>query len=147
MQCCALPDGRWQQARPQTLFRKYFGTDGQVAPETAGGVGSAAAKPQRIRAEGAQIDKTQPASRVPHYNGRPYLKSRISHGTWYRRTVRGGTMAIAEILGKARRLTQEHIVFGLSLALFLAFCVYVRGFLAPDNVLSLVQNVAILSVH
>ena len=56
-------------------------------------------------------------------------------------------MAIAEILGKARRLTQEHIVFGLSLALFLAFCVYVRGFLAPDNVLSLVQNVAILSVH
>ena len=61
MQCLALSDGRWQQARPRILFRKFFGTDGQVAPEAAGGVGSAAAKSQRIRTEEAQIDKARPA--------------------------------------------------------------------------------------
>ena len=58
----------------------------------------------------------------------------------------GGAMAIG-ILGKAQRLTQEQIVLGLSLALFLGFGIFVSGFLAADNVLSLVQNVAILSAH
>ena len=55
-------------------------------------------------------------------------------------------MAIGGVIDKARRLTQEQIVLGLSLALFVAFGALVRGFLAPDNVLSLVQNVAILGM-
>lgn len=55
-------------------------------------------------------------------------------------------MAIAEIIGGARRLTQEQIVLGLSLVLFVGFGIFVSGFLAADNVLSLVQNVAILGM-
>jgi ribose transport system permease protein len=55
-------------------------------------------------------------------------------------------MAGARIIWKARRLTQERIVLGLSLVLFAAFSIAVRGFLAADNVLSLIQNVAILGM-
>jgi ribose transport system permease protein len=46
----------------------------------------------------------------------------------------------------ARRLNQEQIVLGLSILLFVAFGLTVRGFLAPDNLFSLIQNVAILGM-
>jgi len=55
-------------------------------------------------------------------------------------------MASQRIVWKARRLSQEQIVLGLSVLLFVAFGLTVSGFLAPDNVLSLVQNVAILGM-
>lgn len=47
---------------------------------------------------------------------------------------------------KARRLSQEQIVLGLSIVLFVGFSVAIRGFVAIDNVVSLVQNVAILGM-
>ena len=55
-------------------------------------------------------------------------------------------MASSRIGWKGRRLTQEQIVFGLSILLFIAFGFAVPGFLAASNILSLVQNVAILGM-
>lgn len=43
-------------------------------------------------------------------------------------------------------LTQERIVFGMSVLLFVSFAILVDGFLTASNVLSLVQNVAILGI-
>lgn len=44
------------------------------------------------------------------------------------------------------RATQEQIVFAISILLFAIFAVTLRGFLAADNLLSLVQNVSILGI-
>ena len=55
-------------------------------------------------------------------------------------------MANPRIVWKAQRLTQEQIVLGLSVLLFAIFGISVHGFLAADNVFSLVQNVAILGM-
>jgi len=55
-------------------------------------------------------------------------------------------MAGAREFPRSRRLTQEQIVLGLSVLLFAGFGILVRGFLAPDNILSLIQNVAILGM-
>lgn len=43
-------------------------------------------------------------------------------------------------------LSQERIVLGLSAALFVLFSIFVSGFLTASNVLSLIQNVAILGL-
>ena len=59
---------------------------------------------------------------------------------------RGGGMAAVVKVARLRFLTQEQIVLGLSLLLFLFFGIFVHGFLVPDNLLSLVQNVAILGM-
>lgn len=42
--------------------------------------------------------------------------------------------------------TQEKIVFGLALALFAAFCFFLQGFAAKDNLLSLVRSVSVLGI-
>ena len=55
-------------------------------------------------------------------------------------------MSTSQFLGKVRRLSQEQIVIGLSLLFFMSFGVGIKGFLRPDNVLSLVQNVALLGI-
>jgi ribose transport system permease protein len=55
-------------------------------------------------------------------------------------------MASSRAESKSRRLTQEQIVFALSLLLFVAFGATVSGFLSADNLLALVQNVAILGM-
>jgi simple sugar transport system ATP-binding protein len=44
---------------------------------------------------------------------------------------------------KLPALNQERIVFAIAALLFLAFSVFVRGFLAADNILSLIQNVVV----
>ncbi len=55
--------------------------------------------------------------------------------------------AVAESPGrKLPALNQERIVFAIAALLFLAFSVFVRGFLDADNLLSLIQNVSILGV-
>jgi ribose transport system permease protein len=56
--------------------------------------------------------------------------------------VPGHTMPIRALF----RATQEQIVFAISIVLFVIFAVTLRGFLAADNLLSLVQNVSILGV-
>jgi ribose transport system permease protein len=43
-------------------------------------------------------------------------------------------------------LNQERIVFAIAALLFVGFSICVRGFLAADNILSLIQNVSILGV-
>ena len=55
-------------------------------------------------------------------------------------------MANLRIIWKAQRLTQEQIVLVLSVLLFVVFGISVHGFLAAENVFSLVQNVAILGM-
>jgi ribose transport system permease protein len=44
------------------------------------------------------------------------------------------------------RLNQQEIVFVVFALLFLAFSVSLRGFLTPDNMLTLLQNVAVLGI-
>jgi ribose transport system permease protein len=44
------------------------------------------------------------------------------------------------------QLSQGEIVLGIAVLLFVAFAVTLRGFLAPDNLLALVQNVSILGI-
>jgi ribose transport system permease protein len=55
-------------------------------------------------------------------------------------------MASSQMGSKSLRLTQEQIVFALSVLLFIAFGATVPGFLSTDNLLALVQNVAILGM-
>ena len=48
--------------------------------------------------------------------------------------------------GLSFRITQESIVFLIAAAIFVVFAVLLPGFLATDNLLSLVQNVSILGI-
>jgi ribose transport system permease protein len=50
------------------------------------------------------------------------------------------------LFGSKRRLTQEGIVFLIAVAIFLVFAASLPGFLAPDNLMSLIQNVSILGI-
>lgn len=47
---------------------------------------------------------------------------------------------------KRFRVTQESIVFMIAVAIFVSFAVLLPGFIATDNLLSLVQNVSILGI-
>src|SRR5467141_710421 len=47
---------------------------------------------------------------------------------------------------KRFRLNQQEIVFAVFAALFLAFSILLRGFLTPENMLTLLQNVAVLGI-
>jgi ribose transport system permease protein len=47
---------------------------------------------------------------------------------------------------KRFRLSQQEIVFAVFAALFLAFSLFLRGFLTSDNMLTLLQNVAVLGI-
>lgn len=47
---------------------------------------------------------------------------------------------------KRFRVTQQEIVFAVFAALFLAFSLFLRGFLSSDNMLTLLQNVAVLGI-
>jgi ribose transport system permease protein len=44
------------------------------------------------------------------------------------------------------RLSQQEIVFAVFFVLFVAFSVFLRGFLSSDNMLTLLQNVAVLGI-
>ena len=44
------------------------------------------------------------------------------------------------------RLTQQSIVFAIFVALFACFSIFLRGFLTADNMLTLLQNVAVLGI-
>src|ERR1019366_4993463 len=44
------------------------------------------------------------------------------------------------------QLTQGEIVLAISVFLFVVFGVTLKGFLAPDNLLALIQNVSILGI-
>jgi len=44
------------------------------------------------------------------------------------------------------RFSQQEIVFAVFAVLFLMFAVFLRGFLTPDNMLTLLQNVAVLGI-
>ena len=45
-----------------------------------------------------------------------------------------------------RRIGQQEIVFGIEVVMFIGFSIALRGFLAVENILSLMQNVAILGI-
>jgi ribose transport system permease protein len=47
---------------------------------------------------------------------------------------------------KRFRFSQQEIVFAVFAVLFLAFAVLLRGFLTPENMLTLLQNVAVLGI-
>jgi len=47
---------------------------------------------------------------------------------------------------KRFRLGQQEIVFAVFAALFLLFSIFLRGFLTPENMLTLLQNVAVLGI-
>ncbi len=47
---------------------------------------------------------------------------------------------------KRFRFNQQEIVFAVFAALFLAFSILLRGFLTPENMLTLLQNVAVLGI-
>src|SRR5436305_5111521 len=47
---------------------------------------------------------------------------------------------------KRFRFSQQEIVFAVFTLLFLVFAVFLRGFLTPDNMLTLLQNVAVLGI-
>lgn len=57
---------------------------------------------------------------------------------------------VSSTVGSARatrfRVTQESIVFLIALAIFVIFAALLPGFVATDNLLSLVQNVSILGI-
>jgi ABC-type branched-subunit amino acid transport system ATPase component len=55
-------------------------------------------------------------------------------------------MSAASTKGSLGGLSQERIVLGLSAVLFVLFSIFVSGFLTASNVLSLIQNVAILGL-
>lgn len=55
-------------------------------------------------------------------------------------------MSAASTKGLLGGLSQERIVLGLSAVLFVMFSIFVSGFLTASNVLSLIQNVAILGL-
>src|SRR5688572_1095772 len=47
---------------------------------------------------------------------------------------------------RAPRLSQQAIVFALFIVLFLGLSVFLRGFFTLENLLTLVQNVAVLGI-
>src|SRR5215470_8432027 len=47
---------------------------------------------------------------------------------------------------KRLRFSQQEIVFAVFAALFLAFSIFLKGFLTADNMLNLLQNVAVLGI-
>ncbi len=47
---------------------------------------------------------------------------------------------------KRFRFSQQEIVFAVFAVLFLAFAVFLHGFLTPENMLTLLQNVAVLGI-
>ncbi|MEY9750595.1 acyl-CoA synthetase (AMP-forming)/AMP-acid ligase II [Bradyrhizobium japonicum] len=47
---------------------------------------------------------------------------------------------------KRFRFNQQEIVFAVFALLFLVFSIFLRGFLTPDNMLTLLQNVAVLGI-
>ncbi|MHC2434745.1 ribose/xylose/arabinose/galactoside ABC-type transport system permease subunit [Bradyrhizobium sp. USDA 4451] len=47
---------------------------------------------------------------------------------------------------KRLRFNQQEIVFAVFAVLFLAFSIFLRGFLTPENMLTLLQNVAVLGI-
>src|SRR5579863_825734 len=48
-------------------------------------------------------------------------------------------------MGK-KRVTQQGIVFGIFAVLFIGFSILLPGFLTPDNMIALLQNVAVLGI-
>src|ERR1700735_2666982 len=47
---------------------------------------------------------------------------------------------------RKQRVTQQGIVFGIFVLLFVGFSVFLPGFLTPDNMIALLQNVAVLGI-
>src|SRR5512136_2455794 len=47
---------------------------------------------------------------------------------------------------KRFRFSQQEIVFAVFAVLFLVFSVFLHGFLTPENMLTLLQNVAVLGI-
>src|ERR1700722_5614306 len=47
---------------------------------------------------------------------------------------------------RKQRVTQQTIVFGIFVVLFLVFSLFLPGFFSADNMLGLLQNVAILGI-
>src|SRR5581483_4558054 len=47
---------------------------------------------------------------------------------------------------KRFRFSQQEIVFAVFAVLFLIFAIFLRGFLTPENMLTLLQNVAVLGI-
>src|SRR5690242_7082451 len=47
---------------------------------------------------------------------------------------------------KRPKLSQQEIVFAVFAALFLAFSIFLNGFLTAENMLTLLQNVAVLGI-
>ena len=47
---------------------------------------------------------------------------------------------------KRFRFSQQEIVFAVFILLFLVFSIFLRGFLTPENMLTLLQNVAVLGI-
>src|SRR5690242_21562555 len=47
---------------------------------------------------------------------------------------------------KRVRFSQQEIVFVVFAALFLSFSIFLKGFLSADNMLTLLQNVAVLGI-
>ena len=47
---------------------------------------------------------------------------------------------------RKQRVTQQGIVFGIFVLLFLGFSLFLPGFLTPDNMIALLQNVAVLGI-
>jgi ribose transport system permease protein len=64
----------------------------------------------------------------------------VGHEPFERRSTNDGIRKFA------RRIGQQEIVFGLEIVLFVGFAVALPGFMKLDNLLSLVQNVAILGI-
>jgi hypothetical protein len=57
-----------------------------------------------------------------------------------------GTASLSRTRSAPLQLSQGEIVLGIAVLLFVVFAVTLRGFLAPDNLLALVQNVSILGI-
>jgi ribose transport system permease protein len=47
---------------------------------------------------------------------------------------------------KRFRFSQQEIVFAVFIVLFVVFSIFLRGFLSPENMLTLLQNVAVLGI-
>jgi len=47
---------------------------------------------------------------------------------------------------REQRITQQGIVFGIFVLLFAGFSAFLPGFLTPDNMIALLQNVAVLGI-
>jgi ribose transport system permease protein len=47
---------------------------------------------------------------------------------------------------RKQRVTQQGIVFGIFVMLFVGFALFLPGFSTPDNMIALLQNVAVLGI-